>query len=195
MASDKAPARTVRGRTEVRDMAQMRFNANTVEGDVKDFERLPKGKYTAVITKTEMCKPNDKGTEQLRLVWEVVEGPCEKRQVSNWVTVACANREAVDIGMRFLKNVCEATALSGFTDTDELCGRVHVIDVGERKKDGKDEVFSEVKRCYPVGSTANGGQRPEAGGQKAAGEAPHSATTNGAAQPAQGAGMPPWARK
>jgi hypothetical protein len=184
-------------------MAQMRFNANAVEGDVKDFERLPKGKYTAVITKTEMCKPNDKGTEQLRLVWEVVEGPCEKRQVSNWVTVACANREAVDIGMRFLKNVCESMALTGFTDTDELCGRVHVIDVGERKKDGKDEVFSEVKRCYPAGN--GGGQRPEAGGQTGApsagngqkvqnGEASHGATS-GPAQQAQGSGMPPWARK
>jgi len=187
-------------------MAQMKFNANAVEGDVKDFERLPKGKYTAVITKTEMCKPNDKGTEQLRLVWEVVEGPCEKRQVSNWVTVACANREAVDIGMRFLKNVCESMALTGFTDTDELCGRMHVIDVGERKKDGKDEVFSEVKRCYPAGN--GGGQRPDAGGQMGSpsagngqklqnGEASHGAT-NGTAQPAQqaqGAGMPPWARK
>lgn len=171
-------------------MAQMNFNANQVEGDVANFDRLPKGKYPAMVCKTEMCKPNEKGTEQLRIEWEVLEGPCAKRHISTWVTVACANREAVDIGMRFLKNVCESVGLAGFTDTDELCNRPHVIDVGEKKRaDGT--LDSEVKRCYPAGSTQAGSSAPQSA--QPAAPVNHTAT-----QPAAGAGAkpagarPPW---
>lgn len=137
-------------------MAQMSFNANAVTGDVANFDNLPPGKYNAVIVKTELEKPNERGTEQLRIEWEVTDGPCEKRHISTWVTVACTTEkgpQAVDIGMRFLKNVCEAVGMAGFTDTDELCGRRHVIDVGTRKKQDS-TTTSEVKRCYPAGQPA-----------------------------------------
>jgi len=135
-------------------MAVLNFNANAVDGDVKDFSPIPNGKYDAVIIATKMEPANAKGTEQLRLTWEIQSGPMAKRQVSNWITVNCpTSKEAQDIGMRFLKNTCEAVGLAGFTDTDELCGRQHIIDVGQRK-DNQDatKVFNEVKRCYPAGA-------------------------------------------
>lgn len=133
-------------------MAQLNFNANQVEGDVKDFSLLPKGKYQAVIIKTDMERPNERGTQQLHVTWEVISGPHVKRQVSNWITVVCPSSvEAQDIGMRQLKNICESVGLASFSDTDELCGRQHIIDVGE-KKDNRDasKVYNEVKRCYPA---------------------------------------------
>lgn len=139
-------------------MAQFNFNANAVEGDVRDFSPIPNGKYEAVIIDTDLGKPNEKGTEQLKVTWEIQSGQMAKRQVSNWITVACpTSTEAKDIGMRFLKNVCESVGLAGFTDTNDLLGRAHIIDVGQRKYNmDATKVFNEVKRCYPAGAAATG---------------------------------------
>lgn len=139
-------------------MAVLNFNANNVEGDVKDFSPIPNGKYEAIIVATKMEPANDKGTEQLKVDWQITSGPMSNRRVTNWITVACpTSTEARDIGMRFLKNICESVGMAGFTDTDELCGRQHIIDVGQRK-DNRDatKVFNEVKRCYPVGAVTTG---------------------------------------
>lgn len=172
-------------------MAHMSFNANQVDGDVKDFSPLPTGKYSAVIVKTEMGRPNENGTEQLRVEWEVTDGTHKGRHTSNWITVACKTQTAVDIGMRFLKNICEAVGMAGFTDTDELCGRGHIIDVGTRKKlDGSAD--SEVKRCYPVGTAAAAPQAAPATPATVP-TTPGPAAAPAAAQ-APAAGRPPWMR-
>lgn len=139
-------------------MAVLNFNANNVEGDVRDFSPIPNGKYDAVIIKTDLGPANNKGTEQLKVTWEIQSGPMAKRQVSNWITVSCpTSKEAQEIGMRFLKNVCESVGIAGFTDTDELCGRAHIIDIGQRKDvNDATKVFNEVKRCYPAGAVTTG---------------------------------------
>lgn len=183
-------------------MAQLNFNANQVDGDVKDFSLIPKGKYTAIIVKTDMERPNEKGTEQLRLTWEIIDGPHAKRQISNWITVACpTSKEALDIGLRQLKNVCESVGMAGFTDTDELCNRTHVIDVGERK-DNRDasKIFNEVKRCYPAGTAAAAPSAPQASPQAHGGShiPPPPPAQQAAPRPAPAAGAagaPPWARR
>jgi hypothetical protein len=178
-------------------MAQMHFNANEVDGDVKDFSLIPKGKYPAVIISTKMENPNEKGTQQLHVTWEITEGPHAKRQVSNWITVACPTSvEAKDIGLRQLQNACEAVGLAGFTDTDELCGRPHIIDVGE-KKDNRDasKVFNEVKRCYPAGA-ATAPAASQASTQAHCGShippPPTAQPAQPAASPAAAAKRPPW---
>lgn len=197
-------------------MAHLNYNANEHE-EMRDMTPLPKGKYNAIIEATKLGEAKgDKYTQQLEITWVVVGGEHEGRKVTNWVTVACDTAVARDIGMRFLRNVCEAVGLAGFTDTDELCGRQHVIDVGTVKKerDGKAEEYGEVKRCYPTGVAPACGQSARAfsGAEPAAGVpaekskcalpacAPHdegrdgrASTTNG--QSAQGAVLPPWARK
>jgi hypothetical protein len=175
-------------------MAQMNFNANQVEGDVKDFSPLPPGKYPAVIVKTELGRPNENGTEQLRVEWEVTDGAHKGRHISNWITVACKTQTAVDIGMRQLKNVCEAVGMAGFTDTDELCGRAHIIDVGTRKRtDGTTD--SEVKKCHPAGAAtaapAAAQGAPAAAAQSKQAPAPAAAPAAASAAPAT-AGRPPW---
>lgn len=170
-------------------MAGFNFNANQVDGDVRDFSPLPNGKYNAVIVKTDMGQPNQKGTEQLKIEWEIADGPHAKRKVSNWITVACpSSKEAQDIGMRFLKNVCESVGLAGFTDTDELCARQHVIDVGQRADvNDKTKVFNEVKRCYPAGTAATAAAATPAASK------PTAQTATPAAQPAAtAAAKPAW---
>ena len=186
-------------------MAQMQFNANQVEGDVRDFTLIPKGKYPSVVIKTDLGRPNEKGTEQLQVTWEITDGPHKGRQVTNWITVACpSSSEARDIGLRQLKNLCEACGMAGFTDTDELCGRAHVIDVGERK-DNRDatKVFNEVKRCYPSGCAAATPSAAQAGAAASSTVAtaatrptPQTPTqpAGGATPTAAPATPPPWMR-
>jgi hypothetical protein len=174
-------------------MAALQFNANNVEGDVKDFSPIPNGKYDAIIAATKMEPANDKGTEQLKVEWQITSGPMTNRRVTNWITVSCpTSKEAQDIGMRFLKNVCESVGMAGFTDTDELIGRQHIIDVGQRK-DNRDatKTFTEVKRCYPAGAVTTG-MAP------ATAAAPAASPATAAAKPAPAAGTkttPPWLPK
>ena len=174
-------------------MAGFNFNANQVDGDVRDFSPIPKGKYPAVIIATELGQANEKGTEQLKVDWEITEGPCEKRRVSNWITVACpTSNEAQDIGMRFLKNICESVGIAGFTDTDELCGRAHVIDVGDRKdRTDPTKVYNEVKRCYAAGTPTAPATTPTASKTTPTAQA---STATPAAKPASTAtvGKPAW---
>jgi hypothetical protein len=169
-------------------MASFQFNANAVEGDNRDFSPIPNGKYNAVIVKTELGQPNGKGTEQLKIEWDIVDGPHARRKVTNWITVACpSSKEAQDIGMRTLKNICEAVGLAGFTDSDELLGRQHVIDVGQRPDvNDKTKVFNEVKRCYPAGTPATA-QAPKTA------TTPAQAPVNATAPAATGVTKtPPW---
>lgn len=181
-------------------MAHLNYNANEHE-EMRDMSPLPKGKYNAIIEATKLGEAKgDKHTQQLEITWTVVGGEHDGRKVTNWVTVACDTVVARDIGLRFLRNVCEAVGLAGFTDTDELCGRQHVIDVGTVKKerDGKVEEYGEVKRCYALGN--GGGQKTEAGGQSGAVSGGGQKTEDGGqkgtgnGQPAN-ANLPPWARK
>ena len=172
-------------------MAKLNFNSAQVpDGDT--FPSLVAGRYNAVIIETALENPNAKGTQQLKVVWEVTDGPMAKGRVTNWITVACTTQMAVDIGQRFLKNICDSIGLPSFNDTDEMCARQHIIDVHiPARNDGK--TFAEVKRCYPAGAgaTATTATRP----------VQETATTT-QAQPAatpttpraEAKATPPWAR-
>lgn len=171
-------------------MAQFQFNSNDVDGNVDDRTPLPPGRYQAIIDKTEMGAPNANNTVQLMVEWGITDGPHKDRKVRNYVTVECPKSDkARDIGLRFLKNVCESVGIAGFTDTDELCNRPHIIEVAPQKD--KPE-FSEVKRTYPAGAGVPVSGPPPV--QQAASfetavpvqEAPKVAPT---------ANVPPWARK
>jgi hypothetical protein len=182
-------------------MARLNYNANEHEAMREDGAALPKGRYAAVIESTKLGEVRgDKHTQQLEIIWTVVGGEHEGRKVTNWVTVACDTVVAQDIGMRFLRNICEATGMAGFTDTDELCGRQHIIDVGaiKKQKDGKEVEYSEVKRCYPAGSAETAHSAPAESPQTSApAHAPaqqptQQAQPTGGATPPTAAKRPPW---
>jgi hypothetical protein len=163
-------------------MASFQFNAAAVDGSA-DFTPIPQGEYQATIVDSGLDK-NDKGTEQIKLVYRIAGGPFDGRQLSQWYTVRCNTQAAVDIGMRQLKGVCEAIALPGFRDTTELHGRGLIIKVGERKNG--DKTYADVK-----GVAAAGGQRGAHTAQPAA-PAAAPAATKAAAPAAPAAGRKPW---
>lgn len=145
-------------------MAQWEFNTDEVEGDIGgDFAPIPKGRYKAVVTRTELGQPNEKGTQQLRVEHQITEGQFSGRTVTTYITITCPHSpEAQSIGRRLIKSICEACGMKGFSDTDELVGRGHEVDVadGKPKQDGR--VFSEVKRAYPSAGAAAAPRAPSA---------------------------------
>jgi hypothetical protein len=155
--SDKTTTRRVMARlNRRRNMAQYGFNAANVP-DGPDMGQIPAGEYPVQIVDSGLDR-NEKGTEQLRLVFKICGGQFDGRQISQWYTVKCANQTAVDIGLRQLKGVCEAVGVAGFRDTCELHGRSLLGKIGEKKSaDGK--VYADLKSTKPLG----GGAAPAAG--------------------------------
>ena len=135
-------------------MAHFPFNCNEAPAD--NHAPIPPGKYPAVIVETHMGEPNEKGTVQMRVKWQITGGPHAGLHVTNYITAICpSSQTAQDIGHRFIKNLCDSVGLASIMDTDELVGRAHIIDVGHQtKKDDADfnaKQYREVKRCYPAG--------------------------------------------
>jgi hypothetical protein len=161
-------------------MAQFQFHNQMVEGDMLDSIPVPPGRYAAMIDKTEIGAPNEKGTVQLMTEWVIIDGQHKDRKVRNYTTIECPTSDtARDIGLRFLKNICESVGIAGFSDTDELCNRPHIIEVVIEKRQKGD--FATVKRTYPSGATSPA-PAPAAPAHSAPAQAP---TGN----------LPPWARK
>jgi hypothetical protein len=160
----------------------------------------------AAIDKTEMGKANEKGTEQLMIEWAIIDGACKGRKVRNYITVCCPTSEqAQQIGMRFLKNVCESVGIAGFSDTDELCGRPHQIEVDHETKTPAKvgetaKVFATVKRTFPAGAQVATAMAPQSSLPPVVDHAAVASTlTNAGVAPALAAkpapAAPPWARK
>ena len=171
-------------------MAQFQFHNQMVEGDMLESTPVPPGRYTAMIDKTEIGAPNEKGTVQLMTEWVIIDGQHKDRKVRNYTTIECPTSDtARDIGLRFVKNICESIGIAGFSDTDELCNRPHIIEVVIDKRPKGD--FATVKRTYPSGATAPA-PAPAAPTLAAPTQAvpAHSATTQ-----APTGNLPPWARK
>jgi hypothetical protein len=167
-------------------MAYFQFNTQQVAPDERDMGPLPKGDYIAEVCETDMGKPNAKGTVQLMVKWKVVEGAMKDRTLRNYVTVECpSSQTAQDIGWRFLRQLCESVGLSQFNDTDELCGRRHLIQTGI-VKDNAGKEFAEVLRCKPAGQASAPATTQST--------APQAAAPATAAAPSPSGVKPPWAR-
>ena len=135
-------------------MSQFQFNANTVPGEHGEGGPLPSGIYNAVITGAEVQRENDKGTKQLLITWAVTDGEHKGRTVRNYVTFVCpTSTDAQNIGLRFIKNICQSIRRPSITDTADFLGVQHVIKVGAGEpKQGSTKAYAEVKMTYPKGS-------------------------------------------
>jgi len=135
-------------------MSQFHFNSGSVQGEHGEAEQLPKGFYNAAITGAEEQKANDKGTRQLLITWAVADGEHRGRTVRNYVTFACpSSADAQNIGLRFLKNICQSIGKPAVNDTNDFLGIQHVIKVGQSEpKQGSSKTYAEVKMTYPRGS-------------------------------------------
>jgi hypothetical protein len=125
-------------------MASLNFDANQVEPNAS-YEVLPAGKYSVVITESEM-KPTKAGTGRyLELRLQVIEGPHEGRLLFDRLNLENPNEKAVQIARGTLSAICRAVGIMKLTDSGQLHDTpiVATVKVVERQDNG--EPSNEVK--------------------------------------------------
>ncbi len=120
------------------------FNANDVE-PTTDFEPIPAGKYTAVITDSEM-KPTKAGTgHYLQLTFQIIEGEYKGRFLWARLNLDNPNATAVKIARAELSAICRAVGVMAPNDSVELHDLPLVISVKCKKRPDTDEITNEIK--------------------------------------------------
>ncbi len=161
------------------DFWKNEWNPDQVEDSIRN--PLPEGKYTVVITDSEI-RENKSGTgEHIALTMQVIdEGPHQNRLVWAHLNVVNRNPQAERIGRAELKALCTAIDVIKPDDASELRDKPFVIKV---KIDPKDSDRNVVRGYMP----AKGTDTPKPASKPAAKpESPAPAETKAA---------PPWKRK
>jgi len=149
--------------------------------EVKESIRnpLPAGKYTVVITDSEM-KDNKSGSGQhLSLTMQVIEGEHQNRLLWSVINVVNKNSDAERIGRAELKALCTAVGVLKPEDSSDLHDKPFSVTV---KIDPKDALRNLVRGYAPAKTEAS---------VPAKTESPAPAT----APAADKKPTPPWKRK
>lgn len=119
------------------------FNAGTID-PMNEYEPIPAGKYSAVITKSEM-KPTKSGKgSYLELTFQVLDSEHKGRQL--WARLNLDNPTALaeKIAQSELSSICRAVGVLTPKDSSDLHDIPMVITV--RQKTGQDgEVRNEIR--------------------------------------------------
>jgi hypothetical protein len=120
------------------------FNANNVEPQTA-FEPLPAGKYTAIITDSEL-KPTKSGNgSYLELTFQVVEGEYKGRLVWARLCIDHPNAMTVQIARGQLSAICRAIGVMQPKDSVEMHNLPLQITVKCKKRDDNGEITNEIK--------------------------------------------------
>jgi hypothetical protein len=120
------------------------FDANQIE-PASDFEAIPAGKYTAMITESEL-KPTKSGAgDYLQLAFEILEGPYKGRIIWSRLNLNNPNATTVQIAQRELSSICRAVGVMTPGDSVELHNLPLEITVKCKKRDDNGEVTNEIR--------------------------------------------------
>lgn len=146
------------------------FNAAEVD-PATEFDPVPAGEYTAVITESE-TKPTKAGTgSYLQLTFQILEGEHKGRLLWARLNLDNPSETAVKIARAELSSICRAVNVLQPRDSVELHNIPLVIGVGLKRRSDTDELSNVIK-----------GYKPRSGAAPA--------TTAASA----GASAPPWKR-
>jgi hypothetical protein len=120
------------------------FNANNVE-PAADFEPIPAGKYTAVITQSEMKSTKSGNGSFLELTFQVIEGEFKGRNLWARLNLDNPNEIAVKIARAELSALCRAVGVLEPKDSVELHNLPLVISVKQKAREDTGEITNEVK--------------------------------------------------
>ena len=107
------------------------FNANEVE-PMADFEPLPAGKYTVVLTGSDWKKTKSGNGSYLELEFEVIEGEFKGRKLWARLNLDNPSQMAVKIARSELSALCRAVNVLQPRDSVELHDRPLVVAVAQR---------------------------------------------------------------
>lgn len=124
-------------------MANFVFNLNSVE-DVKSFDVIPKGKYSAIIENLELTTAKSSGAAMLSAVFTICEGEYSERRI---FTNYMLEGNGMQFSLPRLKQLITAVSpevsldqfdLNAFVDSGEAINKQCTINVGVRtQKDGE----------------------------------------------------------
>ena len=135
------------------------FNAGTVD-PMNEYEPIPAGKYSAVITKSEM-KPTKSGKGSfLELTFQVIEGQHKGRQLWARLNLDNPNALAMQIAQSALSSICRAVGVLTPKDSSDLHDIPLTITV-RQKVDQDREVRNEI-RGYVKQEAAQAARAPQA---------------------------------
>jgi hypothetical protein len=163
-------------------MATLQFSAQGIDTS-NNFDALPAGEYTVVVTESDM-KTTQSGTGRyLSLTFEV-QAPESFRGRRLWDNLNLENpsAKAVEIAQRQLAQLCVACGLQGITDSEQL-HNVPVVAIV--KVDRSDSTRNQIKGYKAAGQAL---QTVPTTPAPAAAPAPQQAAPQGEAAMSQ----PPW---
>ena len=130
------------------------MDIDTTSGEVitNTFELLPSDWYTAQAIEATL-EPKGNG-QQLKLTWEILDGPHEKRRVWQSEWAAHSSPDAQEIGQRMIRTLGKAAGVTRVSHPDDLKFKPMQIRVGLTKKEPGYEQRNEVKSARPLGAVA-----------------------------------------
>jgi len=165
------------------------FDPETQEGN--SWELLPVAEYVAQVVEASIQQPNSGDGYYLALVWKIIKGDYEGRQVWQRITYLHSSEQAQTIGRKMLKDLCVATGVAEQVDDAEVFLFKPVrIRVGiERDKQGVYADKNRISRILPLEAKSEEPEQPEQPAKPAAATKVVSAAK--APKPAP-AGPAPW---
>lgn len=127
------------------------FNAEEVEPQ-GDFEPIPAGYYTAMITESEFRPTKAGDGEYLNLRFDIIDGEYEGRVLFARLNLSNPNPKAVDIAQRQLSSICRAVGIMAPDDSSDLHDKPLKIKVSVRPAENGYEATNEVKDFAPAES-------------------------------------------
>lgn len=126
------------------------FNANSIEPATErgDFPLLPKDKYVAMVTGSEIKPTNDGQNERLIFTFEIIEGEYLGRKLWVGLNLFHSNQKTVEIANREMSAICHAIGVMEPDDSCELHDKPLVISVNQQFSKFFDKDVNEVKGYY-----------------------------------------------
>ena len=87
------------------------FDPSSEEGDT--FKPVPPSEYLAQVVAAEIRQPQSGDGHALSLIWQILEGEHEGRQIFQWLSFVHSNEVTQAIARKTLKSLCDAI---GWTD-------------------------------------------------------------------------------
>jgi hypothetical protein len=167
------------------------FDTSQEEGN--SWGLIPVGEYVAQVIETSVAPPKSGNGYMLTLVWKILEGEYENRQLWQMITYLHPNEVAQTIGRKTIRDLCNATGVDGAVrDAEIFLYKPARIRVGvEKDKNGIYEDKNRVSRIAPLKAkeSGTGAQALNSSPSKGAPAAVAAAATK-----AGPAGTAPWHR-
>jgi hypothetical protein len=168
------------------------FDPEQQEGS--NYTPIPAGEYTAEIIEATITQPKTGDGHMLSLIWRVVEGDHEGRQIFQQLCYQHSNPTTQDIARRTLKDICTALDINQQVSDPEIFkfkpARVRVV--VEVDKYGQYDDKNKVRRVKPLTDADNEAQETRPSPAQAVPTTPKPAAKPAPKAAGNGPGAAPW---